>query len=502
MASEQGQNPRTGQKISLRREPRLDPRHEAFQFQVEAVEALRDLEYGAIFHEQGLGKTKIALDLSLHWLTQRAVDTVLVVAKKGLVENWKREISTHSYLTPRLLTQDRKANFYAFNSPSRLMLTHYEAVMGEKERMELFLRCRNVAVILDEATKIKNPQARLTQTFHELAPLFVRRVIMTGTPVANRPEDIWAQVFFLDLGESLGRNFSDFRSRADLSNELDHDEDRKRLFETQLQAIERATAAFSVRETKDGGVITLPQKVVHEVITEWETVQRELYCEIRDELKAVVIRSGVPTEDNAEVLLKRLLRLVQVASNPLLVDQGYAGTPGKLPYLDDLLTRIINNDEKAIVWTSFVQNVDWLAEQLRRFGVCRIHGKMDILARNRAVDRFMTTDDCRLLIATPQSAKEGLTLTAANHVVFYDRGFSLDDYLQAQDRIHRISQTKKCHVHNLIMPDSIDQWVTALLHAKHTAAQLAQGDVTLEDYEQQMSYDFGSMLHEVLGIDR
>lgn len=120
--------------------------------------------------------------------------------------------------------------------------------------------------------------------------------------------------------------------------------------------------------------------------------------------------------------------------------------------------------------------------------------------RNRAVERFLKDDECRVLVATPGAAKEGLTLTVANHVIFYDRGFSLDDYLQAQDRIHRISQKRTCYVHNLIMADSIDEWVDVLLTCKHLAAQLAQGDITPAFYRSQMTYDFGTVLREILGV--
>ncbi len=112
----------------------------------------------------------------------------------------------------------------------------------------------------------------------------------------------------------------------------------------------------------------------------------------------------------------------------------------------------------------------------------------------------MTDPECRILLATPGAAKEGLTLTVANHVIFFDRSFSLDDYLQAQDRIHRISQTKICYVHNLIMEDSIDEWVDILLKSKELAAQLAQGDISLEFYRSQMTYEFGDILREILGL--
>jgi SNF2 family DNA or RNA helicase len=130
----------------------------------------------------------------------------------------------------------------------------------------------------------------------------------------------------------------------------------------------------------------------------------------------------------------------------------------------------------------------------------RVHGRLHIETRNRNIDRFLSDPKAEVMVATPAAAKEGLTLTVANNVIFYDRSFSLDDYLQAQDRVHRISQTRTCMVHNLIMGDSIDEWVESLLHAKHVAAQLTQGDISLAHYQSTMAYDFGDILRGVLGI--
>ena len=117
-------------------------------------------------------------------------------------------------------------------------------------------------------------------------------------------------------------------------------------------------------------------------------------------------------------------------------------------------------------------------------------------------NRFKTDKSCKVLIATPAAAKEGLTLTVANHAVFYDRSFSLDDYLQAQDRIHRISQSRTCYITNLIASHSIDEWVDVLLAAKHLAAQLGQGDITLDEYTRQATYTYGEMIRDVLGMEQ
>ena len=123
---------------------------------------------------------------------------------------------------------------------------------------------------------------------------------------------------------------------------------------------------------------------------------------------------------------------------------------------------------------------------------------MSIEDRNASVEKFMTDETSMVLFATPQAAKEGLTLTVANHVIFYDRSFSLDDYLQAQDRIHRISQKKTCYIYNYIIKGSIDEWIDKLLNAKHRAALLAQGDIPKDEYRDIADYSYAEIIKEIL----
>jgi SNF2 family DNA or RNA helicase len=166
------------------------------------------------------------------------------------------------------------------------------------------------------------------------------------------------------------------------------------------------------------------------------------------------------------------------------------------------LDKAVSAGSKAIVWTSFTDNADWLARELQPFGVAKVHGKLAISDRNASLAKFKQDKDCRVLVATPGAAKEGLTLTVANYAIFYDRSFSLDDYLQAQDRIHRISQTTTCYIYNLLIKDSIDEWVNELLSAKHIAAKLGQGDIGEPQFTTEMSYAFSAMLADVLNLPR
>ena len=191
-------------------------------------------------------------------------------------------------------------------------------------------------------------------------------------------------------------------------------------------------------------------------------------------------------------------RLVQVASNPALVDQSYDKTPGKLSVLDGILWKKNGSSPKTIVWTGFIENVNTIASRYPTLHPARVHGGIPIADRNRDIDRFINDRLCRLLVATPGAAKEGLTLTIANHAIFFDRTFSLDDYLQAQDRIHRISQTEECVVENIVATGTIDQWVGELLSAKELAASLAQGDISRQEYREQATYNFNQVLQEIL----
>lgn len=473
---------------------------DAFPYQREAFEAIKDLPYSAIFHEQGLGKTKIAIDLLLYWLEHKDIDTVIVVTKKQLVQNWVNEFHTHTFILPKVLSSNKMDNYVVLNSPARVILANFEIFSTEQERLKLFLKARNTAVIVDESTKIKNPDSNLTQAFFALGPLFKIRTIMTGTPVANRPYDIWSQIYFLDSGMSLGCDFNAFKRNTDLTNDLGEDELKRDVFESSVAAIFDKIKPFTVRETKNSGIISLPDKKYYSVWCNFEPKQHDMYEAVRTDLQLLVQKGDEAILDESEASLKRLLRLVQIASNPRLVDDLYCEFSGKEAKLDELIKDIINRGEKVIVWSSFIENIDYFYKKYKELKPTRIHGRLAIEDRNRSVDLFKKGES-NVLFATPQSAKEGLTLTIANNVIFYDRGFNLDDYLQAQDRIHRISQTKTCNIYNLMIQDSIDKWIDILLQAKQNAAFLAQGDYKLAKYQTSMDYSFGDLVREILYIE-
>lgn len=475
-----------------------DAINSAFPYQVEAVNTIKDMPYSAIFHEQGLGKTKIAIDLLLYWLKCKDIDTVMIVTKKQLVKNWVEEFAIHTHIKPKTLSNNKADNFYVLNSPAKVIITNFETLSTDKDRIKLFLKCRNVGIIIDESTKLKNPDSKLTNDFFELSPWFKCKTIMTGTPVANRPYDIWAQVYFLDEGESLGKDFKEFKKNTNLRNDFEQNEKKRNDFEEAVAGIFYKISDFSIRETKASCGIELPEKEYLTVYSEFEKEQKEMYSKIMHELEVELVRDGEMELDDDSIALKRLLRLLQVASNPKLINEMYNGPSSKEQELDKLLSDIIGKNEKCIVWSNYIDNIDYFCDKYKQYNPVKIHGSLGMNERNQSVDIFKKDDSCKVLFATPQAAKEGLTLTVANNVIFYDRGFNLDDYLQAQDRIHRISQKKKCYIYNLMVKNSVDEWVDRLLQAKQYAAFLAQGDISEEEYTDVADYSYGQIIKMIL----
>ena len=484
--------------FALRTEPRLHAKHAAFPYQQEAVEFVRSREACAIFHEQGLGKTKIAIDAILAWLNEKQIDTALVFTKKSLVDNWRSEFAQHTFLKPSVLTDSASHNYYVLTAPVRVVIAHYEVAKKEEKRLSTWLKTRRVAVVLDEAVKIKNPDAELTQVFFRLSFLCARRVIMTGTPSANRPFDVWALAYFLDHGDTLGDDFRSFKRETDIPRDVTVTDAEFAAYRIRLARIQERMAGISMRETKDGGRVVLPDKEFVRIECRWEAGQFELYRRVREDLRATLMRDGHLIDEDQEVILKRLLRLIQITTNPALLDDSYREEPGKFSDLYDLVNDICRSGEKVIVFTQFNDNSQWLARKLKPFGSLLLNGKMPMERRTEAVRWFMENKSDQVLVATTGAAKEGLTLTAANHVIFFDRGYSLDEYLQSQDRIHRVSQTRKCFVYNLIMHDSIDEWIELLIEQKRLAAQLVQGDITAEAYAERADFSFPELLNRIL----
>ncbi|MBI5410237.1 MAG: DEAD/DEAH box helicase [Nitrospirae bacterium] len=446
----------------------FEPKTQALPHQIEATNYINNHQEVALFDEQGLGKTKIVIDSLCCSMKHGEIEGVLVVCPMSLIYNWEQEVHKHSFLIPVVLKGSDREKRYKFMTGANFYITNYEAVVAETNRIKRFCKSRKVAIVLDESARIKDPATKTAQALFDLRPFSTKRIIITGTPVANKPIDLWSQFYFLDGGKLFSEDFNDFKAEFN---------ERHTLYKDNLAELNTIVSANSLRRCKDD-VLELPDKRFINVYVRLKGKQLELYNQLREELKIEVQdMEGNVFVDEAENILKKLLRLTQIASNPLLIDKGYDETPSKFIMLDDLLNDIAARKEKAIIWTGFVENIIILKNRFKQYKPLIIHGDIPVKERAEAVKVFQESENNIIMIANPSAAREGLTLTKANNAIYVDRNFNLVDYLQSQDRIHRISQTKECNIFKILAKDTIDEYIDRVIDVKKEIAGYVQGDL-------------------------
>jgi SWI/SNF-related matrix-associated actin-dependent regulator of chromatin subfamily A-like protein 1 len=462
-----------------------------FSHQIEATEYVASNTNSALFDEQGLGKTKIVIDALVKNIKEKIIDGAIIICRKSLIETWKQEISQHSYLKSIVLRGTPNTKGQKFMGFSHFYIINYDSVNNELNRLNSFLSIRKFAVVLDESHTIKNPKAKSSLAVWILGKRAQKRIIISGTPVANKPYDLWSQYYFLDEGKLLGKNYYDFLKRYDIDVK-----DKDSITGHELDDLRLIINNNSIRRTKTE-VLELPEKVYIDKYVNLSGRQESLYFTLKNELVIEIQNiEGEIVLDESNEILKKLIRLVQIASNPYLVDKSYDENPSKFIVLDEMVRNIVDVSEKAIIWSSFVDNIKILSKRYKEFNSVMLHGEIPIEKRDSIIKSFKNNPDCKIMVANPAAAREGLTLTSANNAIYVDRNFNLVDYLQSQDRIHRISQTKKCNIIKLIAKGTIDEFIDEILRRKKLIANFLQGDTDKLDFgttiskEELISYIF------------
>src|SRR3990170_2537589 len=262
----------------IKKEQIFEPKTSAMPHQVEAINYIDTHQEIALFDEQGLGKTKIVIEALCGAMKRGDIEGVLVVAPMSLLYNWENEVVKHSFLIPIVLRGSEREKRYKFLTGANFYITNYEAVIAELERIKRFCKSRKVAMILDESARIKDPQTKTAQALFQLRPHSVKRIIITGTPVANKPVDLWAQFFFLDGGVLLGNAFGEFKERYN---------EKKNDYRDRLKELQSEIGQHSLRRCKDD-VLELPEKKFVNVYVNLSGKQLKLYDKLREELRIEV----------------------------------------------------------------------------------------------------------------------------------------------------------------------------------------------------------------------
>jgi len=427
---------------------------ELFPFQREDVEKLINHRGGLIANEMGTGKTYegIARDLIIRennteWPHLRT----LIIAPTTVLASWEEhleELTTLKYV--RVDPKNRKGSFVEFvQSEADVFLVHWEALRLMPELLDIYW----VHVIADECHRAKNRKAQQTRALKKVKGAF--KTAMSGTPVVNRPDELWSVLNWL-YPQDYKAFWTFYRTYVDYEIGYPHGyhivKGPKNV--AQLQA---KIEPFTTRRLKEDVLPELPDKYYTNIWVELDPKQRRAYNEMKSEMVAWIGQH----EDQplvAPVVIAQLIRLQQFAL-------AYASPQGEGLMLDepssklDALMQIIddNPEEQIVVFSQFKQILRLLEARLHKLGVpfCALTGDVPQGERGDLVRRFQSGED-RIFIGTIAAGGVGITLTASSTVVFLDRSWSPALNQQAEDRLHRIGQKDAVQVIDIMARNTVD----------------------------------------------
>jgi non-specific serine/threonine protein kinase len=433
---------------------------------------LSQLGLGAcLADDMGLGKTiqVISLLLVRKKQTGGGGGPALLVMPASLLANWRSEIARFApslrirVAHPSQVPAEELASAAA--EPSRFVagfdatLTSYGMLL----RQEWFTAVPWSMVVLDEAQAIKNPGSRQSQAVKRLRS--ETRIALTGTPVENCLTDLWSIFDFLSpglLGSRLA--FREFVKRLD------------RRPEESYAPLRQLVAPYLLRRMKtDRSVISdLPDKTEVKVFCPLARKQAALYSQAVQELAGSL--AGVEGIERRGLVLSFLLRFKQICNHPaqwLAEDEYPPQESGKFLRLQVLCEEIAARQEKVLVYTQFRTLAEPLARFLRsafgRPGLV-LHGQVAVKRRQGVVDEFQREDGPPFFVLSLKAGGTGLNLTAASHVIHFDRWWNPAVENQATDRAYRIGQRRTVMVHKFICQGTIEERIDAMIGEKTTLA--------------------------------
>ena len=430
---------------------------------------------GCLADDMGLGKTVQLLALQAHVQALFMADTAteapaptLVVAPLSLLTNWEREV--RKFLPGTSVIRIHGATTPASAAPDGVALTTYGTL---RSRASDFATQRWGVVVADEAQHIKNARSATSQALRQLRARC--RIALTGTPIENRLEELWSILDWTTPG--LLGPAAQFRQRW-----CDPIEAGGESATQAARALGERIAPFLVRRLKSDPTIVpdLPPKTEIDVTVQLTEEQAGLY-------RATTTREldDLRTLDNSQAMTRRgrvlrlLTELKQICDHPALYlgERGpLAQRSGKLAALEELLAAITDAGERALVFTQYVGMAELLAMRLGDLGLRTqtLTGSLSPTARAEVVDTFQG-GKLDALVLSLKAGGTGLNLTAASHVVHFDRWWNPAVEDQASDRAWRIGQTQRVTVHRLVCAGTLEESIAQLLETKRDLASSVIG---------------------------
>jgi non-specific serine/threonine protein kinase len=420
---------------------------------------MKSLGFGSLLaDDMGLGKTVQILAL-LEYIRQNGAGKTLLVIPASLLFNWQSETDKFA---PELKYSVVHAGKKQFDiNDADLFITTY----GMIPRLDSLKDVEWDLIVLDEAQAIKNSGTKQTKAIKALKA--INKIAMTGTPIENKLSDLWSIFDFLNRG-LLGspKGFKNFAKG--LKNDV-----------RGYSRLRDIVSPFILRRLKtDKAVISdLPDKVEVKAFAKLTKKQAVLYTAlIKDIERALADASGIARKG---LVLSSIMKFKQICNHPdqYLGQSAFDSThSGKFEKLAEICETVAEKRERALIFTQFKEMTAPIADYLEgvfgRKGLV-LHGGTPVKKRGELVGRFNGEEYVPFMVLSVKAGGTGLNLTAANHVVHFDRWWNPAVENQATDRAFRIGQKKNVMVHKFITLGTIEEKIDAMLEEKQKMA----GDV-------------------------
>ena len=462
-----------------------------YDHQVTALEKSWDKKEYAYFMEMGTGKSKVLVDNIAMLYDKGRINAALIIAPKGVYRNWySQEIPNHlpSHIEHKTVlwtattskAKDKEyQQLFKIDLDLHILIMNVEAFSTKKglEFATSFLNCHNSLMAVDESTTIKTPSAKRTKAILNLGKVALYRRILTGSPVTKSPLDLYTQCGFLD-GYLLGfDSYYAFRNRYAVMVERNFGGRRVQIPKgyKRLGELSDKLKPFSYRVLKED-CLDLPDKIYIKREVDLTDEQKNTYVTMKSAALAQ-LKGKMAT---APHVLTQLMRLHQI-------------TCGHLKNDDDTITEIKNNrissllelleevEGKVIIWANYVYDINRIVKAISlKYGddtIVQYYGAIPAEQRQKNIEKFQDPDSpVRFFVGNPQTGGYGITLTAANNIIYYSNGYDLEKRLQSEDRAHRIGQKKAVTYIDLIAPKTIDEKIVKALRKKINIATEIMGE--------------------------
>lgn len=406
----------------------LDP------YQRVGVKFLATARRAVLADAPGLGKTAQVIRAS----EEVGAKKVLVITRKSLIYTWKQQIAQ-----------------WRTSDDQEYEVTNYEQVAKHAQK---YLARSPDTLVADECSLIKNRKTTRAQAIYALAKTIPTVWLVTGTPVLNRPDELWSLLHAVDP-----ERFRSYWRFVEAYCELEFNpwSGGKRVVGVLPGAKTRLAEELGnilLRRTADA--VALPPITQETVYVELEGEQKELYEQM---LKKFFVLLEEEKFLAAPTVLAQLTRLRQITCTPALI--GGPDKSAKTEAVIDLVDSFAE-DHKVLVFSAFAGYVDNLTKKLTKYGAVKITGSQSAPARNEAVHRLNNDPTCRALVGTLGAMGEGLNLQSASVVVFADKQWVPAAMEQAVARAHRRGQDRRVHVVSVVAPGTVDDHIEGVLRAK------------------------------------